>query len=130
MQDQEASTAARDAIKKNGEELIKRRKDLKQLEKQLKEEEAKMEEINKELTGKTDEYKGQIEELQKKRAPWTEKINKKKKDIDIRKSEKEILEEKMSSGAKAVQEAEAQVDRIEKTRTSKVKKKRKKIAIK
>ncbi|KAI9257368.1 hypothetical protein BDA99DRAFT_441174 [Phascolomyces articulosus] len=99
--DQEARIAARDAIKKNGDELVKKRKDLKQLEKQLKDEEAKMEEINKELTGKTEEYKAQIEELQKERAPWTEKINKKKKDIDIRKSEKEILEEKMSSGAKA-----------------------------
>ncbi|KAI9484434.1 hypothetical protein BDB00DRAFT_774953 [Zychaea mexicana] len=99
--DQEARIAARDAIKKNGDELVKKRKDLKELEKQLKREEAKMEEINRELTGKTDEYKAQIEELQKERAPWTEKINKKKKDIDVRKSEKEILEEKMSSGTKA-----------------------------
>ncbi|KAI8147562.1 hypothetical protein BJV82DRAFT_351738 [Fennellomyces sp. T-0311] len=117
--DQEARVAARNAIKTNGDDLVKRRKDLKELEKQLKEEEKKLDEINRELKGKTDGYMAEIEEHQKELAPWTEKVNKKKKDIDVRKAEKEILEEKLSSGAKAVQEAEKQLKKMEQTRASK-----------
>ncbi|KAI9320698.1 SMCs flexible hinge [Dichotomocladium elegans] len=97
QKDREGRTQAREAIKKNGDDLIKRKKDLKELEKQLKEEEKKLEEINLELKGKTDDYMSKIEEHQRKLAPWTEKINEKKKHIDVKISERELLAEKLSS---------------------------------
>lgn len=110
--DRAARIAAQDAIKKNTEELKKRKGELVDLEKQLKEEEKKLEEINQELKGKTDGYLAQIEEHQKKLAPWTEKINEKQKAIDVKKSESELLVERMESGEKAVKEAEVQVSKL------------------
>ncbi|ORY93638.1 RecF/RecN/SMC N terminal domain-domain-containing protein [Syncephalastrum racemosum] len=111
--DREARNKARDAIKTNGDDLTKRKKDIKELEKQLKSEEKKLEEINAELKGKTDGFRAEIEEHQKELAPWTAKINEKKRAIDVKVSEREILAEKISSGEKAVQNAEEQVKKVE-----------------
>ncbi|KAI8084271.1 uncharacterized protein B0P05DRAFT_534893 [Gilbertella persicaria] len=113
--DRAARNAAQESIKKNTEELKQRRGELVELEKQLKEEEEKLEEINRELKGKTDGFLAQIEEHQKKLAPWTEKINEKQKAIDVKKSESEILAERIVSGEKAVGEAEEQVKKLEET---------------
>ncbi|KAI8084576.1 RecF/RecN/SMC [Halteromyces radiatus] len=99
--DRTALTNAKENIKKNTEEIEKRKKDLKALEKQQKEEDQKLDEINRELQGKTEGFMAQIEEHQKQLAPWTEKINEKKKDIDVNKSESDILANRISSGAKA-----------------------------
>lgn len=84
-----------------------------QLEKQLKAEEKKLEEINLELKGKTDGFLKQIEAHQKELAPWTEKINEKKKAIDVKQSEREILEEKITSGERAVEAAQLQLQKIQ-----------------
>lgn len=61
----------------------------------------------------------EIEELKKQLAPWTEKINDKKKNIDVRKSEQELLAEKLTSGKKAVEHAEKQLARIKEQKRSK-----------
>ncbi|KAG0183387.1 hypothetical protein DFQ29_005763 [Apophysomyces sp. BC1021] len=118
--DRETRTEASDAIKKNQEELVARKKNLEGLEKQLKREEKKLEEINRELKGKTDGYLAQIEVHQKKLAPWTEKINNKKKDIDVKNSESEILTERISSGTRAVEEAEKRLAAIQETHKAKI----------
>lgn len=110
--DRQARELAKESIKKNTEELKTRKKDIVGLEKRLKEEEKVLEEINTELKGQTDGYLAQIEEHQKKLAPWTEKINEKQKLIDIKKSECEILAERIASGAKAVEESQEQVSRL------------------
>ncbi|KAI8366600.1 hypothetical protein BD560DRAFT_490754 [Blakeslea trispora] len=111
--DRAAQLAAQESIKKNTEELKQRRKELAELEKQLKKEEEKLEEINRELKGKTDGFLAQIEHHQKELAPWTEKINEKQKAIDVKRSESEILAERIVSGEKAVNEAEEHVKRLE-----------------
>ncbi|KAI7868002.1 hypothetical protein BDF14DRAFT_1725442 [Spinellus fusiger] len=106
--DREARTQARNAIKKHTDELVKRNKELKELKKQKREEEKRLEEINEELRGRTEVYSAQIEQHKKKLAPWTEKINEKKRAIDVKKSESEILAEKISSGETAVKKAEVE----------------------
>ncbi|KAI8647729.1 hypothetical protein BD408DRAFT_334358, partial [Parasitella parasitica] len=93
--DRNARAEAQASIAKNTEELQRRKAELIQVEQQLKEEENKLDAINRELKGKTDGYMAQIEEHQRKLAPWTEKINHKQKAIDVRKSESEILAEKI-----------------------------------
>lgn len=120
FQDREARTAARQAIKSHSEDLIKRKQILQELEKQLKKEEKTLEEINLELKGKTDGYMAEIEKHQKELAPWTDKINEKKKTIDIKKSEREILSERMQAGEKAVEEAKQQLKKIEELLANKV----------
>lgn len=119
--DRAARIAAQESIKKNTEEMAKRKAELEDLEKQYKAEEKKLDEINRELKGKTDGYLAQIEQHKKELAPWTEKINEKQKAIDVKRSEKEILAEKIVSGEKAVEEAELQVERMKQTVTEKKK---------
>ncbi|CEP10094.1 hypothetical protein [Parasitella parasitica] len=119
--DRNARIEAQESIAKNTQELQQRKAELVQVEQQLKEEENKLDTINRELKGKTDGYMAQIEEHQRKLAPWTEKINDKQKAIDVRKSESEILAEKIASGAKAVETAQAQVAKL--TESIKFKKK-------
>ncbi|CAO3670170.1 unnamed protein product [Rhizopus microsporus] len=112
--DKVARSEAQEAIKRNTEELTTHKEEIAELEKQLKAEEAKLEEISNELKGKTDGYLTQIEQHQKELAPWTEKINEKQKMIDIKKSEIEILTERMNSGKKAVEESEEQMEKFQK----------------
>ncbi|KAF7724063.1 hypothetical protein EC973_001396 [Apophysomyces ossiformis] len=118
--DRNAKQEALEAIKTNQEELTSRKKELEGVEKQLKQEEKKLDEINQELKGKTDGYLAQIEAHQKELAPWTEKINGKKKDIDVKQSESEILAERISSGQRAVEEAEKRLAAIRETHKKKV----------
>ncbi|KAG2208081.1 hypothetical protein INT47_010443 [Mucor saturninus] len=119
--DRAARVAAQESIKKNTDELAKRRSELVDLEKQFKQEEKKLDTINRELKGKTDGYLAQIEEHQKKLVPWSEKINNKQKAIDIKKSEREILAERIVSGEKALKEAEEQVKKLNQSVTEKEK---------
>ncbi|KAL0090798.1 hypothetical protein J3Q64DRAFT_1631009 [Phycomyces blakesleeanus] len=100
--DRDARVAAKEAIKKHTAELLKRNKELKELVKQKKIEEKTLDDINEELSSRTKEYSTEIEERKKTLAPWTERIDEKRKSINIKKSEAEILAEKISSGEKAV----------------------------
>ncbi|ORZ17904.1 RecF/RecN/SMC [Absidia repens] len=99
--EREALTKAEDTIKKNTQEIDKRQKDLKASEKQLKQEEKNLDEINRDLQGKTAGFMADIEEQQTQLAPWTEKINDKKKAINLKNSESEILSKRIASGAEA-----------------------------
>ncbi|KAG2237053.1 hypothetical protein INT48_001821, partial [Thamnidium elegans] len=119
--DRTARITAQKAIKTNTTELAERKEELVELEAQLKEEEAKIEEINLELKGKTDGYMAQIEEHQKELSPWSEKINEKKKAIDVKKSEGEFLAERIVSGEKAVEEAKEQVKKLKQSISEKKK---------
>ncbi|KAI8993469.1 hypothetical protein BDB01DRAFT_327635 [Pilobolus umbonatus] len=110
--DRKIKTDAEQSIKKLSGDLVKWKKELTELEKQLKKEEAKVEKITRELQGKTDSYMAEIAEHQKKLAPWSEKINEKKKAIDVKKSECDLLAEKITSGEKAVLEAEKQLHKL------------------
>jgi predicted RNase H-like nuclease (RuvC/YqgF family) len=83
-------------------------------------EDKKLDEINLELQGKTAGYMADIEKHQAQLAPWTEKINETKKAVDIKNSESDILKEKISSGAKAVEEAEKQIEKLVATKKKKV----------
>lgn len=110
--DRNARAEAQESIKKNTDELEKHKTELTQVEQQLKKEEKKLDDINRELKGKTDGYMAQIEDHQRKLAPWSEKINDKQKAIDVKKSESEIMAERIASGAKAVESAKMQVAKL------------------
>ncbi|CAO3598210.1 unnamed protein product [Absidia cylindrospora] len=118
--EREALTKAEDSIKKNTQEVDRRQKDLKASEKQLKQEERNLDEINRELQGKTAGFMADIEEQQAQLAPWTEKINDKKKAINLKNSESEILSKRISSGAEAVKEAETQLVKLSATKKKKL----------
>ncbi|KAK4509510.1 uncharacterized protein ATC70_007862 [Mucor velutinosus] len=110
--DRKARIETQQSIEKNAEELEQHRQELVKVEQQLKEEEQKLDTINRELKGKTDGYMAEINEHKQKLAPWTEKINEKQKAIDVKKSESEILAEKIASGEKAVESAQLQVAKL------------------
>ncbi|KAI8069201.1 RecF/RecN/SMC, partial [Gongronella butleri] len=93
--DREALAKAQSDIKKHTEDAERRRKDVKATKSQLKEEEEKLEEINEELKGKTEEFKAEIDEQQKALAPWSEQLIDKRQSINVKQSERKILETKI-----------------------------------
>ncbi|CAO3607107.1 unnamed protein product [Mucor fragilis] len=119
--DRKARTEAQQSIEKNAQELEQHKQELAKVEQQLKEEEETLDTINRELKGKTDGYMAEINEHKQKLAPWTEKINEKQKAIDVKKSESEILAEKITSGEKAVESATLQVAKLKESIKSKQK---------
>ncbi|KAL9550547.1 hypothetical protein MBANPS3_004670 [Mucor bainieri] len=110
--DRRARVEAQQAIEQNAQALEQHKQELATVEQQLKEEEETLESINRELKGKTDGYMAEIHAHKQKLAPWTEKINEKQKAIDVKRSESEILAEKIASGEKAVQSAQLQVAKL------------------
>lgn len=110
--DRAARVTAQANVKSDTEELKKSQKELVNLESQLKEEESKLDEINSELKSKSDQVLAEIDQYQSQLAPWSEKISKTKKLIDIKKSERNMLDVSSKSNGKSLDEAKKQVDAI------------------
>ncbi|CAG8592645.1 10545_t:CDS:10, partial [Ambispora leptoticha] len=117
--DRASLSATKTSIKYHEEDLVKRERELGQLEKLLQNQEAGLEKIRQSLKGKTEVYSAQIEEKQKELAPWTEKINAKQSNIDVLRAECEIIEEKTRSIQSSLEQAENEIITIEETRNSK-----------
>ncbi|ORX60365.1 RecF/RecN/SMC protein [Hesseltinella vesiculosa] len=117
--DSQLLAKAEQDIVKHTEDVKKRRKDVKELETQLKDEKERLEEINEELKGNTEEFMTQIDEQQKALQPWNEKLNAKKQAIDVKTSERQILDNKIHAGIKAVEKATAQLESLVKTKARK-----------
>ncbi|KND02295.1 uncharacterized protein SPPG_02770 [Spizellomyces punctatus DAOM BR117] len=72
-------------------------------------EEKALETIRESLKGKTEVFQKQIEKKQEELAPWMEKINEKQAALDVASSERELLEQKITSSKTALKEAEQKV---------------------
>ncbi|RHZ78261.1 hypothetical protein Glove_166g207 [Diversispora epigaea] len=110
---------AKTAVRYNEEDLIKRTSELENLERSLGVEEQKLEIIRESLKGKTEQYTAKIEEKQKELSPWIEKINSKQSAIDVTQSEYNIINEKINSIKRNLEQAEKGIVSLEETRNSK-----------
>ncbi|CAG8521184.1 4706_t:CDS:10 [Ambispora gerdemannii] len=117
--DRASLSITKTSIQYHEEDLVKRERELGQLEKSLQNQEAELEKIRQSLKGKTEVYSAQIEEKQKELAPWTEKINAKQSNIDVLRAEYEIIEGKTRAIQSSLEQAENEIITIEETRNSK-----------
>ncbi|EKM61772.1 uncharacterized protein PHACADRAFT_135672 [Phanerochaete carnosa HHB-10118-sp] len=117
--DEKAKGEAGRAIVDNDEKMQKERKKLEQFEAQLAEEEKVLEQIRDSLKDKTQVYHDQIEIKQKELQPWNVKINKKKAEVDIATSERDMLTKKAEEAKQASQEAQATLDQLREDQAAK-----------
>ncbi|KAI8928692.1 RecF/RecN/SMC protein [Entophlyctis helioformis] len=93
--------------------------ELQGLESRLEAEQAELETIRQSLQGKTEVFQQQIEEQQHLLAPWTEKINATRTQINVARAELELLASKMSEGKRVFEAAQAAVSGLQQTLGSK-----------
>lgn len=75
-------------------------------------EEAELDAAVQSLNGKTDVFQARIEECQRALAPWMEKSNDKKSQIDVAKAESDLIEEKRRGAQRAVEVAEGECEEL------------------
>lgn len=90
------------------------------LEQEMQTEEGQLSQIRDSLKGKTQGLSDQIAAKQKSLEPWNAKVNEKQSAIAVAQSELDILRERETSGATAIQEVEAKIATLNETRDAKV----------
>lgn len=102
-------------------DLKKQMAELERLDENLVKAQAEMDLIRDGLKGKTDGFQKKIDEKKQELMPWTDKINAKQSEIDIKLSDIQLLEEKANGGERTIKETEEQINvqqRILKERVS------------
>ena len=108
-----SSSEAKSLAQKHWDDIERNTKEIASLEKSMHEEEKELATIRDALKGKTQAFSDQIAAKQKLLEPWNEKINEKQSAIAVAESELEILRERASAGAVAVEEAQAKIISLE-----------------
>ena len=110
---------ANSLAQKHWDDIERNTKEIASLEKSMHEEEKELATIRDALKGKTQAFSDQIAAKQKLLEPWNDKINEKQSAIAVAKSELEILRERASAGAVAVEEAQEKIIALEESRKMK-----------
>ena len=114
-----SGSEANSLAQKHRDDIERNTKEITSLEKSMHEEEKELATIRDALKGKTQAFSDQIAAKQKLLEPWNEKINEKQSAIAVAESELEILRERASAGAVAVEEAQARIISLEASRKMK-----------
>ena len=114
-----SGSEANSLAQKHSDDIERNTKEIALLEKSMHEEEKELATIRDALKGKTQTFSDQIAAKQKSLEPWKEKINEKQSAMAVAQSELEILRERASAGAVAVEEAQAKINSLEESREMK-----------
>ena len=114
-----SGSEANSLAQKHCDDIERNTKEIASLEKSMHEEETELATIRDALKGKTQAFSDQIAAKQKLLEPWNEKINEKQSAIAVAESELEILRERASAGAVAIEEAQAKIISLEESRKMK-----------
>ncbi|EER37777.1 nuclear condensin complex subunit Smc4 [Histoplasma capsulatum H143] len=106
-------------VEKHTDDIERKTAEIAELEKEMKHEEKELAAIREGLKGKTQGLSDQIAVKQKSLEPWNEKINEKQSAVAVAQSELDILREKRNAGAVAMDEANAKIQSIKATISSK-----------
>ena len=108
-----ASSEASRSIQKYSDDIERNSGEIAALEKSMRIEEEELASIRESLKGKTQAFSDQIALKQKSLEPWNEKINEKQSAVAVAQSELDILLERASAGAVALNEARGKVGAIQ-----------------
>jgi len=114
-----SGSEASSLIQKHSDDIERNTAEIVALETSMRVEEKELTAIRDALKGKTQAFSDQITEKQKLLEPWNEKINEKHSGIAVAQSELDILRERASAGAVAVEEIQEKIISIEKQREAK-----------
>ena len=111
-----SGSEASSLTQKHSDDIERNTKEIAALEKSMREEEKELATIRDALKGKTQAFSDQIASKQKSLEPWNAKMNEKQSAIAVTQSELEILRERASAGAVALEEARAKTSSLEESR--------------
>ena len=114
-----AGSEASSLIQKHSDDIDRNTAEIAALEKSMRAEEKELISIRDSLKGKTQAFSDQIAEKQRSLEPWNVKINEKQSAIAVTQSELEILRERASAGAVAMEEIQEKMESIERNRRAK-----------
>ena len=111
-----SGSEANSLTQKHSDDIERNTKEIAALEKSMREEEKELATIRDALKGKTQAFSDQIAAKQKSLEPWNAKINEKQSATAVTQSELEMLCERASAGAVALEEARAKINSLEEGR--------------
>ena len=114
-----AGSEANSLIQKHSDDIERNTAEIAALEKNVRSEEKELAAIRESLKGKTQAFSDQIADKQKSLEPWNERINEKQSAIAVAQSELDILRERASAGAVALQETQDKIKGIKASREAK-----------
>ena len=114
-----SGSEASSLVQKHADDIERNTAEIATLEKTMRSEEKELATIRDSLKGKTQGFSDQIAIKQKSLEPWNEKINNKLSAIAVTQSELDILRERASAGAVALEEIQERVKSIDEGRTAK-----------
>ena len=114
-----ASSEAASSIQRSSDDVERNTTEVARLEKEMQKEEKELISVREGLKGKTQIFSDQIAAKQKSLEPWSERINEKQSAIAVTQSELDILQERASAGAVALDEVHQRMKSIGESRKSK-----------
>ncbi|RMZ84160.1 hypothetical protein DV738_g782, partial [Chaetothyriales sp. CBS 135597] len=114
-----AASEAASLVTKHSDDIEAKGAEIAELEQAMQRESQELVKIRDGLKGKTQGLSNQVAAKQKSLEPWSEKISQKQSQISVLQSELGLVLEKAAAGQKAIDDAKAKVDAIEKQRESK-----------
>jgi len=114
-----SGSEASSLIQKHSDDIERNTAEIAAMETSMRNEEKELAAIRDALKGKTQAFSDQIANKQKSLEPWNEKINEKHSAIAVAQSELDILRERASAGAVAMEEIQEKIVSIKKQREAK-----------
>jgi len=114
-----SGSEASSLIQKHSDDIERNTAEIAAMETSMRNEEKELAAIRDALKGKTQAFSDQIANKQKSLEPWNEKINEKHSAIAVMQSELDILRERASAGAVAMEEIQEKIVSIKKQREAK-----------
>jgi len=114
-----SGSEASSLIQKHSDDIERNTAEIAAMETSMRNEEKELAAIRDALKGKTQAFSDQIANKQKSLEPWNEKINEKHSAIAVAQSELDILRERASAGAVAMEEIHEKIVSIKKQREAK-----------
>lgn len=114
-----SGSEANSLVQKHCDDIERNTREIAALEKTMHVEEKELILIRDGLKGKTQTFSDQIVVKQKSLEPWNEKINEKRSTIAVTQSELEILRERASAGAVALEQTQEKIASLEDSRGAK-----------
>ena len=116
-----ANSEASSLIQKYSDDIERNTSEIAALEISMRLEEKELTAIRESLKGKTQAFSNEVTEKQKSLEPWNEKINEKQSAMAVAQSELDILRERASAGAVALEEIQEKIRLIGASREAKEK---------
>lgn len=114
-----SGSEATSLIQKHSDDVERNTEEIAVMEARMREESKELAAIRESLKGKTQAFSDEIAIKQKSLEPWNDKVNQKQSSIAVAQSELDILRERASAGAVALEEGQKKINAIEEGRNAK-----------